>query len=245
MNSITVVVPSLCLGGAEKVSVNLANELVRTSWNRSVVFKIWGEFHSELSEKVNIISFQSAKTLRSVMPMLMYFWNKPQCVITTLRSSSKLLGLLVKLPFFKNTTFIIREAGLYSEGRASVIGSKLRRILLRFLYRSADAFIFNSQGTLESFRQAGIISHDSITTVIGNPVIPANFQDISNMSVSHPWLVNKKGPLIITAGRLHPIKDHKTLIRAFALVVSKRPDARLILLVKVDKEPPLKNLSVS
>jgi glycosyltransferase involved in cell wall biosynthesis len=48
----------------------------------------------------------------------------------------------------------------------------------------------------------------------------------------YPWQADLaalgEGPVIATAGRLVPVKDHRTLLRAFALLLTVRP-ARLVL----------------
>ena len=69
MKTIIIVIPSLNLGGAEKVSVNLANELVRRRLKVViVVFKAGGNFHAELSPKIKIVSFHSDKAFPSLLP---------------------------------------------------------------------------------------------------------------------------------------------------------------------------------
>jgi glycosyltransferase involved in cell wall biosynthesis len=47
--------------------------------------------------------------------------------------------------------------------------------------------------------------------------------------MQHPWLTGKDRPVFVTAGRLVEMKDHRTLLRAFAIHL-RRHRARLMLL---------------
>ena len=49
------------------------------------------------------------------------------------------------------------------------------------------------------------------------------------MPVEHPWFGDTGVPVVLSVGRLAPAKDHATLLRAFARVVSSQP-ARLVIL---------------
>jgi len=65
--------------------------------------------------------------------------------------------------------------------------------------------------------------------IIGNPIIPSSFELLKNEDVPHSWIKKKEGPLLLSIGRLLPVKDFETLLRAFKQVLEKRP-ARLLLL---------------
>ncbi|MDA7677004.1 glycosyltransferase [bacterium] len=244
MKSITIVIPSLKAGGAEKVSINFANQLTLLGVNVDLIsFSPQGEFSSHVFPNVNFVSFKSPKAISSLMPMLIYLILKqPEYVISNLRGSSKLIGLLLKLPFFPRTTFIIREAGLYNEDPNLYFVRIANRWILRFLYHSAHGFIANSRDTLASFCEFGILSSSTRKVVIGNPVIPNNFNSIMRKPVNHPWLINKTSKVIVSAGRFASVKDFSTLIYAFSIVRHTLPDTKLILLGDGYQRPLLDSL---
>ena len=64
---------------------------------------------------------------------------------------------------------------------------------------------------------------------IHNPVVGPDLARQAKLPVQHPWFRDRRRPIILSAGRLERVKDHVTLIRAFALVAEKR-DARLVVL---------------
>ena len=79
--------------------------------------------------------------------------------------------------------------------------------------------------------------------VIYNPVIPEDFDELRSMQAQHPWIKNPKGPLLLSIGRLLEHKDYPVLLRAFQTVLSRHPDARLIILGEGDDRARLEQLS--
>jgi glycosyltransferase involved in cell wall biosynthesis len=67
------------------------------------------------------------------------------------------------------------------------------------------------------------------TTVIYNPIIPANFQSMADEPIHLPWPERDGYSLILGVGRLEIQKDFPTLIEAFKRVSQNR-SARLLIL---------------
>ena len=65
--------------------------------------------------------------------------------------------------------------------------------------------------------------------VIRNPVVWPGLLSRAAEPVDHPWLHDDDVPVVLAAGRLHPNKDHATLVRAFALLAGDRA-ARLVII---------------
>ena len=70
-------------------------------------------------------------------------------------------------------------------------------------------------------------SHKIIT--IYNPVVWHDHASKAAAPVDHPWFCDKDMPVVLSVGRLMPVKDHATLLRAFGQVMHSRP-ARLVIL---------------
>ena len=92
----------------------------------------------------------------------------------------------------------------------------------------ADAIITNSVGSSEDLARNLPRASPRVRT-IHNPVVWPSLADEACMPVEHPWFRDPGAPVILSAGRLEPQKDHATLIRAFALVAQHR-DVRLVVL---------------
>ena len=66
-------------------------------------------------------------------------------------------------------------------------------------------------------------------TPIYNPVFTPELESLASATPAHPWLRKKGLSVILAAGQLHKVKDHSTLLRAFARLAG-RPGMRLVIL---------------
>ena len=82
MNKISLFLPDLRGGGAEKVAVNLANEMVRRGFDIDVVLiKSQGELLVDLDPLINIIDLDSDRIRSAVKPYTLYLQNSKPDVI--------------------------------------------------------------------------------------------------------------------------------------------------------------------
>lgn len=98
----------------------------------------------------------------------------------------------------------------------------------RALWRFAGAVVANSCDVAGDLKRIapGISPR---VRVIRNPVVWPDLPARATERVDHTWLRDDKVPVVLAAGRLHPNKDHATLLRAFTLVAAERT-ARLIII---------------
>ena len=91
----------------------------------------------------------------------------------------------------------------------------------------------------------------SVQTVLTNELQPrakvplligADFESRAQQAVTHPWLNDPDHKLFVTAGRLVPIKDHETLLRAMALY-RRNNNGRLLILGSGPLEASLRALT--
>jgi glycosyltransferase involved in cell wall biosynthesis len=115
---------------------------------------------------------------------------------------------------------VLRHAATWKE-RLFPIGARL-------CYTRAHALVVVCHATAARFCDTtGLPS--SLATVIYNPVVTPELLALASEPVDHPWLSDSDMPVVLSAGRLTPQKDHATLLRAFALVRQATP-ARLLIL---------------
>ena len=86
----------------------------------------------------------------------------------------------------------------------------------------------DSQGAADDLRRR-VPRVSRLVRVIHNPVVWPGHSRQAAVGVDHPWLEDPEIPVILSVGRLAEVKDHATLLRALALVVTSRP-ARLVVL---------------
>ena len=99
---------------------------------------------------------------------------------------------------------------------------------LKWIMPVADGIVAVSQGVADDLRgQVPVGSHKIMT--IYNPVVWPDHAERAAAPVNHPWFNAGNVPVIISVGGLAYQKDHATLLRAFAHVLTFRP-ARLVIL---------------
>lgn len=107
--------------------------------------------------------------------------------------------------------------------RTSRYTSILKRWELAALYRRADLLIGNSSGVTDALREMlrqgpGRLRRQPRIETILNPVDAEAIAELASEPMSHPWLKQKSGPVILSVGRLVRAKNFGLLLRAFALL---------------------------
>ena len=225
MKKIMFLIPSLNLGGAERITVNLANEFSKMNYEVFVITLYSdGFFKNELFEIVNHISLNIKKARNAILPLhkLIKKTNPNFCISMT-REISISCGIIFKIFNLNNSKLIIREASpfFFNEINKQYFFKSLYLKILTFSYGSANGFIANSNLTLTTFLDNTLLCSKTKKEIIGNPVI------LDTFSPNNENKKNKDGFSFISVGRLHKVKDHKTLIKAFNIFVKKSPNSVL------------------
>ncbi|MDB5530998.1 MAG: glycosyltransferase [Devosia sp.] len=231
-------VPSLIGGGAERVWVLVANEMARRGHDTTLL--VWnglGPNRVHVSPDVHLVDFGIAlfggerfgkpATLRGLLRMAAFFRrHQPDAVFSAPEFANLTTALALWLSASRAKFFpSFHAAAILRDSRT---GSELARRFSGLMARRATRAIAVSQGI------AGDLSHgiaaDKIA-VIHNPLPPPSLKPVEDSE----WMGGLTAvraaniPIIITAGRLAPVKDHRTLIEAFALLRRDMP-AKLVIL---------------
>ena len=154
------------------------------------------------------------------------------------------LVLLLVATFLRGNTRIIVNVRNHITTSASRGKSKwmrsVPRIMKRFFPR-ADLILGPSRGVVEDVRAITGIALDKFR-VVYNPVFRPEIVELAAVDPDHPWLADAATPVVIAAGKLKPQKDFETLLRAFAMVHSRRR-VRLIILGRGPGEQSLRGLA--
>ena len=99
MKKIIFLIPSLNLGGAERITVNLANEFSKMNYEVFVVTLYSdGFFTNELSELVNHISLNIKRARNAILPLYKLIKSiNPNFCISMTREISISCGIIFKL----------------------------------------------------------------------------------------------------------------------------------------------------
>jgi len=125
--------------------------------------------------------------------------------------------------------------------RSSMLDMDAReRRLAEMLYPKADGIVTVSRGLADEQTSQMSIPRQRITPIY-NPVFTPDLESLASETPSHPWLRKKGLSVILAIGRLRKVKDHPTLLRAFARLAG-RTDMRLVVLGEGAERPSLEAL---
>ncbi len=245
MRKVLITTVTLDYGGAERVAVNLANEISKKKFQVTLlVLKSNGPLDQLVFEKVNLVHLHIKRLKFGLWTCYKFLKDySPDIVISNMRNANIVVGVFAK--FFGFERVVLREATTFTglDGY-----SWLKRFLylkfLSFAYSSSRSIISNSSYTAKELERLKIAPSEKVT-VIGNPVIEKDqFLKDKEKRVVHKWLNDKHLEVILYVGRLHAVKNLKNLILAFQAVNILRPNLRLILLGEGDEKSSLSEIII-
>lgn len=229
--SVMLVVPSLHVGGAEKVTIELANGFAEQGHNVSLVI-LGGQGPLEPLVDAGVIKIFLGKkrAIYAIVALFACFRRmRPRAIISSLDYVNIVVALCVMVSGVRSTLIMIEHSTYSASADRRLSGSAwVFPWLIRFFYRKASYVVGVSQGVSDDIRRVACLSEAKVRTIY-NPVISRQFFQAEG-EPTHPWLSNADElPVLITVGRLTEAKDHENLLRAFQLVTRSTP-ARLIIL---------------
>jgi glycosyltransferase involved in cell wall biosynthesis len=226
---------SLRGGGAERVFVLIANEMACRG--HDVTFLTWnaeGPNATMLLPQVNLLDLG--------LPIRNEGYGKPATVLALFKTARFLRRLrpdaVYSAPEFANLVIALALLMAGSRARffpsfhaaaalpASGLGARIACWLSRFVGGRATRAIAVSRGVGGDIVARGIAA--SKVVIINNPLPPAGPRPVEPYPFEGVLASMGGGPVIGTLGRLVAVKDHRTLLKAFAGVRQTR-DARLVI----------------
>ena len=223
MKTVIFVVDSLSGGGAERVIVQLVNQVNRSRFVPILALgAATGPYLREVRNDV-VIHELGARRSRSAVPALVRTIRsvRPDVVVST--TGLNLAVSAARTFFPRNTRVILREgntasAFLEDVARAHPGHAKLYRAAYKRLYPRADAVICQSEFMRQDLAALGVPPRK--LSCIYNPVDTARIKDLAGES---PHASQAPGPHLVTMGRLAYQKGYDILLRALAVIREAHP----------------------
>jgi glycosyltransferase involved in cell wall biosynthesis len=240
---VAIFLPSLAGGGAERVMLNVATELVSRGAPVDLVLATAdNRFRPLVPPKARLIEFGARRVLFSLPSLAGYLRREQPAVLLTAMEHANLVGLLARSLACRATPTIVSvhfDLGVVARDRWSRWERGMNR-LRPWLYLKASSVVTVSEGVRQHLlREAGLPPSQVIT--IPNPVVFPDLAALASTPVSDPWFAPGAPPVVLGVGRLTFQKDFGTLIRAFARLRERRP-ARLVLLGEGEERAGLEAL---
>lgn len=231
LKTVTVFLPSLAGGGAEHCMVVVANALARRGVAVALVLgRASGAFLTEVDPAVHLHDL-GVDSMPSALPGLVRHLRswRPDGLLAAMSHANVVAALAHRIARPK-ARLVLSEHAHFSSVLAEFPGARMAitRVLMRLTYPWADKVVSVSDGVARDLtRHVSLKPQRQVT--IYNPVVDERLERLSRLQPSHPWLLSREVPVVLTAGRLIAQKDFLTLIEAFAKVRRERP-ARLLIL---------------
>lgn len=203
---------SLEQGGAERVISLLSGALAEQGKSIEIVMYFNREIYFQIDSRVKITSVEreskSTNIVRNIFWLRSYF-RAHACLICSFLSSFNMLALMAS-----------RGLGIpviVSERTDPMQKNCVYRLARDFLYRFADAIVVQTQKSCKYFSSRNI----EPCILIWNPLSP----EIKVGSA----LYTIKEQIVVSVGRLDPLKNQEVLIRAFKKVSHSFPGYKLVI----------------
>lgn len=237
-------VHSLEGGGAERVLVNLANQLALSGVRTDIVLvSKSGPYLPMVDERVRIVdlagkgslgsSLKLARYLEAEQPRALVACMEPSCIAAAV--ASVVSKAPTKIFMWEHITPSVHLA------HTKKIKEKLLPPLCVAAFKRAEKVIAVSEGCATDTAKMYRIGMDRMVT-IHNPIRVDEIREMAKAPSDHPWVGDPDRPLLLGAGRLTEQKDFPSLLRAL-VEVRKTVDARLVILGEGPLESSLKALA--
>jgi len=228
---IALLVPTMEIGGVERVFANLANGLHESGAEVDLVLgHAGGDMSRLLVRDIHVFDLGSDHMVESVPRLAKYLRRRePQAIIAAMTHCSA-AAVLARAAAGKKTKIVATEHSTMSRIVANTPGIKYRLLPLwsRWTLNSVDHVVAVSSGVADDLSTQTGIPRERFQ-VIYNPVISDTLYLAAKDEVDHPWFQAGEPPVILAVGRLDKAKDFPMLIRAFRLIRNHR-SARLMIL---------------
>ena len=207
------VIPNFNGGGAERVFINIANELTKMGQNvEFLVLQDCGPLKKFLDKKIRIHSLKTDTLRRSIFKIHKALYDlKPKNVLSTFGYVNILLILIIRI-YRMNSKLIIREANMPSVSLRNNSYYLFFKFSYKFLYRFSDLIICSSETMKKEFIHNFNIKAIQIK-VLENPVnVDLIESHIKEGCQNHSSQLTK----FVAIGRLSKQKGFDRLINWFS-----------------------------
>lgn len=231
---IAFLLPSLKFGGAERVALNLAKALKDTGIQVDILLMSKeGEFLAEAEKHFKVVNLRCNKTYKLPGKLLVYMIKyRPYALISSFWKLN-LCACWVRMafPVFR---LLLWEHSLPSHSANHSIW--LYSITSSIFYQFATKIIVVSKGVYHDIHNV-TLGLRRLMVVIYNAITPPRPEYLDMCAES-----NHYGAVIITVGRLEPVKNQALILEAFALL-PEHLRATLIIVGDGSLRGDLENLS--
>jgi len=243
MKTIAFILPSLNVGGSEKVTLSIIKGLDKKKYRPVLIaLNAKGPLKNEIPCKVRLYTVGGSRMHHSVIKLIKLLRHlQPDCIFSTLGYVNLTILLIKRLHLLK-AKIIVREASTASMALKLFPAYKARcyKFLYRLLYPGADLIIAQCDNIKKDLIKNFCIKRDKIVRIY-NPVDIISV--ISKSNQFYPPEFKRTEINIVAVGRLVKAKGYDVLLKAFHKLIKIAPDAHLYIIGDGPLRNKLENLS--
>ena len=232
---LSIFLPALLIGGAEKVLIELANNLSAKEWRiHVVVMSGAGPMAGNLNAAVELVDLSCDSYKQAIVALARYYKTRRPSVILTSMYATGLAAIAA--------SFIARHKPKIIVGAHNSLQAKVSRAdnlkdkwllmpLCRILFPFADGFVAVSKGVAQELEALLGIPRKRIRAIY-NPVINEDLPKLAAEPLFHPWFMDietRQHKTLVSVGRLVEQKGYDILLQTLLLVRDKL-DVRLVII---------------
>lgn len=227
---IALVIPTLAGGGAERTYLNLAEGFHQAGYRVDLILKqASGEYLPQVPASINLVDLNASRMVRTLPGLIRYLRSQRPQVLMAGLELTHMIALAAQGISGVPAKVIVTVHSVISQSNPSYLPARsLERQLMRLLYPRAGEIVGISKGTAQDFSNFLDFPLTRLR-VIYNPVITPALLENARQVPRHPWFDEGQPPVILSVGRLNPVKNFSMLIKAFALARQRTPLRLLIL----------------
>lgn len=240
---ISILLPDLNGGGAERVMIDLARAIVAHGYKvEFVLMRIKGEFLHETQAEFSIVDLGTQRVRGVAFALSKYLSKRKPCALIANMWPLTSTAVLGRILSGHKCKLMLVEHSILSHEYASWgrLHNRIMSLVIAVTYRICDVVVAVSEGSAKDVAYLAALAQDRVK-VVYNPIPQHAIPDIHKIELVEKFWNCERGQRILTVGSLKLEKNHFLLLRAFALLSNK--DARLIFLGKGKNELKLRDLA--